>query len=68
MKYKLLLVFGILLITCGCTNRKCVKTHKEKSRCIQYSYIYTGNTTIMIPHYYECIKTICDEYEESVKK
>lgn len=68
MKYKLLLVFVILLITCGCTNKKCIKSHEEKARCVYYTYISTGKTTIAIPHYYDCIRTICDEYEEDIKK
>ena len=31
---------------------------------VAYTYVTTGKVTMMIPHYYDCIKTVCDEYEE----
>lgn len=54
---------GLILITIllsGCTSRKCIKSHQEQDRCVKYSY----NNLTVIPRYYECVKTVCDEYKE----
>lgn len=59
------LLLSLILIT-GCSNEKCVKTHKEKSTCVYYSYIYSGRVLVPITHYYECEITVCDEYESGV--
>ena len=61
---KIIILFIITFSLCGCTNQKCIKSHQEKSKCTRYTYVKTGNTHIMIPHHYNCTKTICDEYEE----
>ena len=60
---KIIFVLFIVLIS-GCTNKKCIKSHEEKDSCVVYSYIEINNTFVMIPHYYDCTRTVCDEYEE----
>lgn len=61
----LILIVILILITTGCSKpKKCIKSHQEKSKCILYTYVKTGETSIMIPYYYSCTKTICDEYED----
>ena len=60
---KMIVLSIVMLLVCGCTNQKCVKSHEEEETCVWYSYIRIGNTSSMIPHYYSCTKTICDEYE-----
>lgn len=62
----IILLLSLILIT-GCSNKECVKSHKEKSTCVYYSYVYSGGVLVSIPHYYECEKTICDRYESEVK-
>ncbi len=63
MKKMVILVLMLCLLS-GCTTRKCIKSHQEKSRCTLYTHVKIGNTHTMIPHHYSCTKTICDEYEE----
>ena len=62
MKKIMVLFIGMLLV-CGCTHQKCIKSHEEKGTCVWYQTMRFGNTRITIPHYYSCTKTICDEYE-----
>ena len=52
-----LLIIAIAILT-GC-GEKCVRSHEEESTCA--GYIWTGKS--MIPYYYPCTKTVCDEYE-----
>ena len=60
MKKLILLVIPILLLTgCG-SNRECIKSHKERSRCIRAIPNGKGVTTIVVP----CNKTVCDEWKE----
>lgn len=61
----IILLLSLILIT-GCSNKECVKSHKEKSTCVYYTYIYSGKQLIYIPHYYNCEITVCDEYESEV--
>lgn len=61
---KIIILFMIIFLLCGCTNKKCIKSHKEKRKCVWYSAIRVGKVTTTIPHYYSCTKTVCDEYEE----
>lgn len=63
MKKLLLLSLAIVLFS-GCTLKKCIKSHKEEGKCVSFTYIHTGKSTIMIPHHYDCMKNICDEYEK----
>lgn len=62
----IILLLSLILIT-GCSNKKCVKSHKEKSTCVYYTYVYSGKVLVPIPHYYVCEKTVCDEYESEVE-
>ena len=62
MKKMTILSFIVMFLLCGCTNIECVKSHEEKGRCVRYTTILAGKTTIMIPHYYSCTKIICDAY------
>ena len=64
MKKVTILSFIVMFLLCGCTNIECVKSHEEKGRCVRYTTILAGKTAVMIPHYYYCTKTICDEYKE----
>lgn len=68
MKVKSVLLILLILLLCGCDNKECVKSHKEKRECVKYtySYIYNGKTMITIPnpHYYECEVTVCDEWSD----
>lgn len=61
-----LIIIGVISIIClsGCSNKKCVKSHKENSTCVHYLYSRVGSASIIIPQYYECQKTICDEWAE----
>lgn len=61
---KIIILILIIILLSGCSSVKCVKSHEEKDRCIRYLYIKVGNAQRMIPQYYDCTKTICDEYEE----
>lgn len=63
MKKIIILILMIILLT-GCSSKKCIKSHTEKTKCIAYTSAIVGNTPVMIPRYYNCIKTICDEYEK----
>lgn len=57
----LIIIVGIILLT-GC-GKKCVKSHKEESKCIRHictGYKYRTCYTYLV----KCQKTICDEYEE----
>lgn len=60
------LLLSLILIT-GCSNKECVKSHKEKGTCLYYSYVYSGGVLVSIPHYYECEKTVCDRYESEAE-
>lgn len=60
---KILTVFLVAIILSGCENRKCIKSHKKQDKCFYYIYQKIGNVTVMTPVYYDCTKTICDEYE-----
>ena len=65
MKKIIILVISILLL-CGCDNndnKKCIKSHEEKSICTSYQVIMAGKTPAIIPHQYECEINVCDEYE-----
>lgn len=35
--------------------------------CVYYTSFYNGSTMVMIPHFYECEKTVCDEYESEAE-
>lgn len=65
---KLIIPALMILLLCGCDNRKCIKSHQEtfQTSCVFYTYVYTGKVMIPIPYYYDCTqtKTVCDEYEE----
>lgn len=61
---KTIILFVIIFLLSGCSSPKCIKSHEEKDECIAYTSVIVGNRTVMIPHYYTCIKTVCDEYEE----
>lgn len=69
-KYKFLLIlFIILIFVTGCSNDKCIKSHKEKETCITYVYIpKPKGGFIMIPTYYSCEKEVCDLYESEELK
>lgn len=58
----LLVIFAALLSACG---PKCIKSHKEPSRCGGYTqFIYVGEIMMPIAHpSYDCEKEICDLYE-----
>lgn len=64
MNKKIIILILMILLLTGCSSKKCIKSHKEKAKCIAYNFAIVGNTTVMIPRYYNCIKTVCDEYEE----
>ena len=65
MKKILILVIIMALITgCEKDNRKCVESHQENGRCVLITTVYNGKTFIPVTHYYECIKVVCDKYEE----
>ena len=60
---KIVILLTIILLLCGCEQKKCIKSHTEKDMCLRHIPIYRGKSVIMIPQYYECEKTVCDEYE-----
>ena len=64
---KFIIWVSILLLLCGCENRKCIKSHNETKKCVTYTYVYTGKVMMPIPHYYNCEVTVCDEYEKENK-
>ena len=64
---KTIILFVIIFLLSGCNSPKCIKEHKEKDKCIAYTTVTVGNIIVMTPHYYNCIKTVCDEYEEVSK-
>ncbi len=61
---KIIILISTIILLSGCSSKKCIKSHEEKAKCVIYSYIKTGDVQMMVPHYYDCTKTICDEYEE----
>lgn len=65
-KVSVITLLLLLILITGCSNEKCVKSHKEKSTCVYYTYVYSGKVLVPIPHYYECEITVCDEYESEV--
>ena len=64
---KTIILFVIIFLLSGCGSPKCIKSHKEKAKCIAYTPVIVGNVTVMTPRYYYCVKTVCDEYEEVSK-
>ena len=60
----ILIIIGIIAIVCLSGCKKCAKSHKEDSICVSYTPISTGKTIVLIPHYYKCKKTVCDEWAE----
>lgn len=66
-KVSVITLLLLLILITGCSNEKCVKSHKEKSTCVYYTYVYSGKVLVPIPHYYVCEKTVCDEYESEVE-
>lgn len=66
MKVKSILLVLLILLSCGCNNKECVKSHKETRRCMKFttSYMYNGKTMVPIlnTHYYECEIEVCDEW------
>ena len=67
MKKKLLIIPLLLLVVCGCEDRKCVESHQEQDTCFYYIYNKVGSVTMMTPVYYPCTRTVCDRYEEENK-
>lgn len=61
---KTIILFVMVFLLSGCSSPKCIKSHEEKDKCIAYTPVIVGNITVMTPHYYDCVKTVCDEYEE----
>lgn len=61
---KIIILFVIIFLLSGCSSPKCIKSHEEKVKCIAYTPVRVGNITVMKPRYYNCIKTVCDEYEK----
>lgn len=61
---KIIILILIIILLSGCSSKKCIKSHEEKDKCVIYSYMKSGDVRIMVPYYYDCTKTICDEYEE----
>ena len=60
---KVLIVLTLLCLT-GCESKKCLKSHEEDGKCV-YIYRYkVGNVYRFYPIYYDCKRTVCDEYEE----
>ena len=57
----------LLILVTGCSNEKCIKSHKVKRTCVSYMYVYSNKSLVPIPYYYVCEKTVCDEYERNVK-
>ena len=64
---KIILPIIVLLLISGCSNKKCVKSHKEESTCTWYQYMRIGKVTTMIPHHYSCKIEVCGEYETEGK-
>ena len=65
LKIKIIIILAIsILLLCGCDNRKCIKSHQEKSTCIMTQCMPSGKTIICMTYPYSCMKTICDEYEK----
>lgn len=62
---KILILSFLILLVCGCSNEKCIKSHEVDSTCMYYSYVIIGGQTMLIPNYYPCKKTVCDEYEKN---
>lgn len=60
---KIIILFIMTIFLCGCNGPKCVKSHEERATCTYYSYQKVGAGYIMIPHFYSCTQTICDQYE-----
>lgn len=65
LKIKRIIIFLIcILVLCGCENKKCIKSHKEKSTCIRTMCMPSGKTVRCMTMPYPCEKEICDEYEK----
>ena len=63
----ILLILSILLLA-GCSNDKCIKSHKEDSTCIMYQTLPNPNGGIQIfPIFYPCEKEVCDLYESEIE-
>lgn len=61
-----LILFLLVSCTTGCSDteeKKCIKEHVEQDTCLMYTFMYTGKVMMPIPVYYDCERTICDEYE-----
>ena len=63
MKKKTIILFVIIFLLSGCSSSKCIKSHEEKDKCIAYTSVIVGKVNVMTPHYYNCVKTVCDEYK-----
>ena len=52
-----------ILLLCGCSNEKCVKSHQETKTCVRPQCMFMNKNPICINQIYTCQQTICDEYE-----
>ena len=59
----IILLILIILVVSGC-NKNCIKSHKEKSVCLNPVCIPNGKTILCYNIMRPCEKTICDEYEK----
>ena len=63
-KIKIIILICCIILLCGCSNQKCIKSHKEIRTCVRPQCIFMGKHPICINQFYTCEQTICDEYEE----
>lgn len=68
MKYKIFVsLLTFLLLLTGCSNDKCIKSHKETQICVMYQFFPNSNGGVrMVPFFYPCEKEVCDLYESEV--
>ena len=61
MKRFIILIIVVLCL-CGCKEKECKRSHLEDSVCVGYTTIYSNGKVVSAPYWYQCVKTVCDEY------
>ncbi len=62
-KLKLFMLIFCVILLCGCSNKKCIKSHQETKTCVRPQCVVIRKNPVCINQFYTCKQTICDEYE-----
>lgn len=54
----------VIILLCGCENKKCIKSHQEETTCPRTICVPAGKILVCSTSFYSCNKKVCDEYED----